>query len=127
MLGQQNRLHLSRSEIYGATTGGLRIDDPGADLAIGAALASAASGRPPPRGTGFVGEISLTGSVRPVSGLEARLTAARAAGIRSVVLSRGSGGVPAPPGVHLVPVGHVREAIGWALEGGQTRKEASSA
>ncbi len=46
---------LARAEIFGASSGGLRLDDPGVDLAIAAALASASGGRPPPVKTGFVG------------------------------------------------------------------------
>ncbi|HEV8421381.1 MAG TPA: AAA family ATPase, partial [Actinomycetota bacterium] len=73
------KLRLMRAELFGACPGGLRLDDPGADLAIAAALASASSGRPPPEGSGFVGEISLTGSVRPVGGMDQRFSAARTA------------------------------------------------
>jgi len=42
-------LRLSRSELFGVAGGGFRLEDPGADLAMAAALASAAAGRPPPR------------------------------------------------------------------------------
>ncbi|MGH2765123.1 MAG: AAA family ATPase, partial [Actinomycetota bacterium] len=62
-------LRLTRSELYGATAGGLRVDDPGADLAVAAALASAATGVPPPPRSAFAGEVSLTGAVRPPPGL----------------------------------------------------------
>src|SRR5207249_8594765 len=47
---------LGRAEIFGASTGGLRLDDPGTDLAIAAALASASAGRALPPDTGFLGE-----------------------------------------------------------------------
>ena len=66
-----------RAELFGASAGGLRLDDPGADLAVAAALASAASGQAIPAGTGFLGEVSLTGSIRPVAGLEQRLSAGK--------------------------------------------------
>ena len=77
-----------RSELYGATAGGLRVDDPACDLAVAAALASSATGRPPPAGSAFVGEVALTGQVRPAPGLAQRLSAARAAGIRTVFAPR---------------------------------------
>jgi len=116
-------LRVIRSELFGASSGGLRLEDPGADLAIAAALASAASGRPPPEGAAFVGEVSLTGALRAVPGIELRLSAARAAGFRSVFLPNGGlseqhGG----DGVKLVRVAHIRQALGWALEPKMTSK-----
>lgn len=104
-------LHLTRSELYGATAGGLKVDDPACDLALAAALASAATGVPTPPSTAFLGEVGLTGVVRPVPGVAARLNAATAAGIESVV----GAGIGSPPGtIRVVPVQHLREALGWA-------------
>ncbi len=78
-------LRLSRCELYGAAAGGVRVEDPASDLAVAAALASAATGVPPPAATAFVGEVSLTGAVRTVPNLSLRLAAASAAGIRAVL------------------------------------------
>jgi DNA repair protein RadA/Sms len=105
-------LKLTRAELFGACSGGIRLDDPGADLAIAAALASAGTGHPPPVGAGFVGEVSLTGAVRAVAGMDHRLSAARAAGLSALFVPSG-GSVPDRPlrGLRLIPVGHVREAM----------------
>lgn len=59
---------LARAELFGATSGGVGIDDPSCDLAVAAALASAASGVPPPFRSAFVGEVGLTGRVHAGSG-----------------------------------------------------------
>jgi DNA repair protein RadA/Sms len=104
-------LHVGRAELFGASSGGVRVDDPACDLAVAAALASAATGVPPPRGAAFVGEIALTGLVRQAPSMAQRLTAARAAGCTSVFAPEGSGS----EGLDLVPVRHVRDALGWAL------------
>jgi DNA repair protein RadA/Sms len=108
---------LGRGEIFGASSGGLRLEDPGADLAVAAALASADAGRALPPAAGFVGELSLTGSVRPVTGIELRLSAGRAAGLRTVVVPAGAS-MPdtVPKGLELVRVGHLREALKWAFK-----------
>jgi DNA repair protein RadA/Sms len=106
---------LSRAEIYGATVGGLRLDDPACDLAIAAALASAATGVAPPPDTAFVGEIGLTGAVRATSVLERRLAAAASSGIRRIVAGDGAGG-RAPRGVQVIGVAHVSEAVAWAID-----------
>jgi DNA repair protein RadA/Sms len=109
---QAARLGLTRAELFGASAGGLRLDDPGADLAVAAALASAASGEAIPPGTGFVGEVALTGAVRPVAGVEQRLSAAVAAGLETVYLPPAGAAGRGPEGrIRVVPVRHVREVI----------------
>jgi DNA repair protein RadA/Sms len=101
---------LGRAELFGASSGGIRVDDPAADLAVAAALASAASGVPTPEAAAFVGEVSLTGIVRRASAMPQRLAAAEAAGCRAVFAAPGpdtrrhSG---------LVPVRDVSEALSW--------------
>jgi DNA repair protein RadA/Sms len=104
---------LGRSELFGASPGGLRVDDPGCDLALAAALASAASGIPTPENAAFVGELALTGSVRPVPGMGARLRAARASG-RTIVFAPDQSADPVE-GVEVVAVRYLRDALGWAL------------
>jgi len=103
-------LPLSRAELFGATAGGVRIDDPACDLAIAAALASAATGVPAPA-TAFVGEVSLTGLVRAAAGMDQRLAAAEAAGIRTVHAPAAAG---SRAGVRVVPIRHVTDALTWA-------------
>jgi DNA repair protein RadA/Sms len=113
-------VRLVRSELYGATAGGLRVDDPGADLAVAAALASSASGVAPPQGWAFVGEVSLTGAVRPVPGMDQRLAAAAGAGIERVVCAPGgASGVRTQDRLKVAAVGHLREALAWAAGPGK--------
>ena len=118
-------LPLGRAELFGAVAGGVRVDDPASDLAVAAALASAATGVPPPEGAAFVGEIALTGQVRPAPALDHRLAAARAAGCTKVF----SAGAPtgALQSVGTAPVGRLGEALGWALSpaGTASRRRAS--
>ena len=104
-------LPLGRVELFGATSGGVKVDDPACDLAVAAALASAATGTMPPAGAAFVGEVSLTGLVRPAPAMEQRFAAARAAGVSSVFAPPAE---PSPRGVGLVRVRHVLDALTWA-------------
>jgi DNA repair protein RadA/Sms len=108
---------LSRAELFGASTGGIRVDDPACDLAVAAALASAATGVPCPPGSAFVGEVALTGLVRPVPALGRRLAAARSAGIATVFAPPFTAGQGADPAVRAVPVRHLREALECVLQG----------
>jgi DNA repair protein RadA/Sms len=106
-------LPLGRSEVYGAAAGGMRLDDPGTDLAVAAAVVSAFTGRRPPPGSAFVGEVSLTGQVRPVAGMAQRLAAAGGRGIDVVFAPPGSAGAGRDGGVRLIEVHTVREALSW--------------
>lgn len=116
---------LSGSELYGAAAGGLRVEDPGCDLAVAAALASAASRVPPPPGAAFVGELSLTGTVRATPSLPARIAAAAAAGIRTVYAPHDA--PSSGRGVRVLTVRHVREAVRWAENVPHDQKTASEA
>jgi DNA repair protein RadA/Sms len=104
------RLRLHQAELYGTAAGGLRVEDPGCDLAVAAAVASAATGKAPPEATAFVGEVGLTGSVRPSPNLSQRLAAAVAAGVRTVYCA---GDGEAGSGVRTVRVSRLREALRW--------------
>ncbi|WP_138381331.1 DNA repair protein RadA [Luteithermobacter gelatinilyticus] len=66
-------LGLGGYDIYLNVAGGLRINEPAADLAVAAALISSLSGRPIPAETVLFGEISLSGEIRPVGQADARL------------------------------------------------------
>jgi len=112
------RTPLARAELFGATSGGVRIDDPACDLAVAAALASAASGVPPPPRSAFVGEVGLTGRVHTGSGIGGRLAAAKAAGLTTVFCG-GEG--PMLDGLQAVTVGHIADALEWAGFGVRSR------
>ena len=71
--------------------GGVRIDEPGADLAIALAIASAARGVPVRRGVACLGEIGLTGRLRPVAQLERRLAECEKLGLGEAILPEGAG------------------------------------
>jgi DNA repair protein RadA/Sms len=111
---------LARSELFGATAGGVRVDDPACDLAVAAAVLSAATGVPVADGAAFVGEVALTGVVRPVSGMAGRLAAARAAG-RDLVFApqepadRREATERMGEGVRVVAVRHVAQLAELAL------------
>ncbi|MBI3648035.1 MAG: DNA repair protein RadA [Actinobacteria bacterium] len=108
----------ARTELYGASSGGILVDDPACDLAVAAALASAATGVAPPPDSAFVGEMALTGQVRPVASMSQRMAAARAAACSTVFAPEGATG---PSDLRVVPVRHVIQAVGWALKGKASR------
>ncbi len=66
-------ISLSGRDVYLAVAGGIRLTEPAADLAVAAALLSAEAGRPLPPGLVVLGEVALSGAIRPVPQTEARL------------------------------------------------------
>jgi DNA repair protein RadA/Sms len=108
-------LRLGASDVYLNIAGGLRIAEPAADLAVAAALLSAAAGRPTDPGMVFFGEVGLSGEVRQVAQAEARLKEAGKLGFASACLprrvARGRGPLAAPEGLVLREVGHLADLV----------------
>lgn len=73
-------LPLANLDVYVNLAGGLRVQDPGLDLAVALAVYSAVVGRPLPHDLAVVGEVGLLGEVRSVVGLERRLREGERAG-----------------------------------------------
>lgn len=79
VLERRLELPLEALDVYVNVAGGLRITDPGADLAVAVAVYSAVTNRPAPERTSFVGEVGLAGELRSVSQLGRRLAEAERA------------------------------------------------
>ena len=82
-------LGLGGFDIYLNVAGGLKINEPGADLAVAAALISSLSGKAIPAQTILFGEISLSGEIRPVSHGAARLKEAAKLGFTGSYMPEG--------------------------------------
>ena len=72
VLARRAGLALADQDVYVNVTGGVRIEEPAADLAVALAIASAFRDRPVGKGTACFGEVGLTGEVRFVSGADRR-------------------------------------------------------
>jgi len=92
-------VHLAEQDVFVNVVGGLRIDEPGVDLAIAAALASSVRDRAIAAEVALIGEIGLSGEVRSVPQLEVRLNEAGRLGFRRVIIPWSlSGRFSRPPG-----------------------------
>ena len=69
-------------DVFVQVSAGLRLSEPGADLAVAAALVSSLTNRPTPADALFLGEIGLAGEVRPVTAADRRLLEAARLGFR---------------------------------------------
>jgi len=111
MLEKRLGIHMTGSDIYVNTAGGLEIDEPGADLGIFAAILGSLRNRPLEPHTVLLGELSLSGAVRPVTQAYPRVREAAAMGFRRCVLPAGN--LPLPDMVEeieLIPVKNIGEA-----------------
>jgi len=108
-------LKFSGHDIFLNIAGGLKVNEPAADLAVAAALVSAASGKPTDAGAVFFGEVGLSGEIRQVAQVEARLKEAAKLGFRSAFLprrlARGNRVAAPPEGFALTEIGHLSDLL----------------
>jgi DNA repair protein RadA/Sms len=96
-------------DVFVQVTAGVRLTEPGSDLAVAAALLSSVLNRPAPPDAVFLGELGLGGEIRPIGGLERRLVEAARLGFRRVFVSgRTSSQVS---GLTLVGLDHVDRLV----------------
>jgi DNA repair protein RadA/Sms len=89
-------LSFSSCEVYLNVAGGYRLQDPAADLAVAGALVSALAERPVPHDAVMLGEIALSGEIRPVAHTPLRLREAAKLGFARAFLPRGAGDQAGP-------------------------------
>ena len=119
VLARHAGLNLTGHDVYVNVAGGLRIDEPAADLAVATALASSLRERPVRAATALAGEVALSGRLRGAARAERRLLEARRLGFERLVSgpARGAAGTAAAAGASgLVTARDIREALGVALE-----------
>lgn len=88
VIEKRTKLKLSDSDIYINVVGGIKINDPAADLAIAMAIASAAAGRKLAEKTVVFGEVGLGGEIRTVTQSDKRLSEAAKLGFTSAIAPR---------------------------------------
>ncbi len=86
----ENRIgiNLRNADVFVNLTGGMRADEPGADLGIAVAIISSFKRQPLPADAVYMGEIGLTGEVRPVKGLRLRLQEAKRLGFKTAYVPK---------------------------------------
>jgi len=96
-------------DVFVQVTAGVRLNEPGADLAVAAALVSSLYNRPAPADVIFLGEIGLGGEIRPSGAVERRIAEAARLGFRRVFGSSRS--LVQLPGVSMVALDHVEQLV----------------
>ncbi|NKD54858.1 MULTISPECIES: DNA repair protein RadA [unclassified Haematospirillum] len=110
-------LALGSNDVYLNVAGGLRVSEPAADLAVAAALVSAACGTPVPADLAVFGEVGLSGEIRAVTQGEARLKEAAKLGFAEALSPRrrqkpgARGGTGPVDGMAVREIGHLQDLV----------------
>lgn len=110
VLQRRARVKTHQRDVYVSTVGGVRLTDPGADLAVAVAVASAVADWRPTRRFVSLGEVGLSGEVRRVPGVARRVAEAERLGVTAALVPAGSG-VASTPTMRVVEVATVADAL----------------
>ena len=112
VLEKRGGLLVSNCDAYINVIGGLSLDEPAADLAMIIALASSFRDKSVPFDLAAIGEVGLTGELRPVNALSQRLSEVQRLGFtKCLVPYRNTGKLEQPNGLELIRVKNIREAL----------------
>lgn len=118
VLGKRVGIRLHDQDVFINIVGGMSIDEPAADLSVTAAIASASRGIPVPADMAIIGEIGLSGEVRSVGQLGARLNEAAKLGFRRCIIPKTARPVESPAEtLQLLPARSLGEALDMVLGG----------
>lgn len=107
---------LGNCDAYVNVVGGVRVDEPAADLGIATALASSFRERAVEGGTAMLGELGLTGEIRPVTAVDNRVREAARLGFKRCIVPRQKGIAAGGCGIEVVQAGTLAEALELVFE-----------
>jgi DNA repair protein RadA/Sms len=109
-------LKLSEQDVFVNVVGGLQIDEPAADLAVAAAIASSWRDIPVKADSVLIAEIGLAGELRMPGQMQARLREAQKLGFRTAIIPKAlRKGEPYPQGIEIIEVRSIQQALDAAL------------
>jgi DNA repair protein RadA/Sms len=116
-------LKLAEQDVFVNVVGGLQIDEPAADLAIAAAIASSWKDIPVKAEAVLIGEIGLAGELRMPGQMPARLREAQKLGFKTAIVPRAiRKGEDYPKGIEILEVRSLDQALSAALKVGNESK-----
>ena len=116
VLQRRGGLELAARDVFVNVTGGLSLDEPAADLAVACAIAASAQQIPMPAGSVVAGEVGLTGEVRAVARLDARLREAARLGFVSALVPASAGAAAEVRGIRRIPLRSVGDVMATLFE-----------
>ena len=114
VLEKRAGLSLAGADVFVNVAGGIKLEEPAADLGLALALASSFRDAPLPPDLVAVGEVGLGGELRPVPQMDRRLEEAMRLGFGAALIPKRQ--APAKPAIRCLAAESLREAIDLALE-----------
>ncbi|MBP9855240.1 MAG: DNA repair protein RadA [Candidatus Omnitrophica bacterium] len=113
VLDKRLGLNLQDKDVFLNIVGGVKLIDPGADLAVALALATALLDKPIDRSTAVVGEVGLSSEIRSVSQIALRVNEAQKLGFKRCIIPKNNikSNVELNKSIEIIPVETVREAL----------------
>ena len=116
VLSRRVNLRLGEQDVFVNVVGGIQVDEPAADLAMAVALASSLRDQPVRADTVLIGEVGLSGELRMVGQMPARLREAAKLGFKTAIVPRRlRQGEPWPKGIEVIEARSLRQALDAAL------------
>jgi len=117
VLEKRAGLRIGNQDIYINIAGGLRVDEPAADLGIVVALASSLSNKAVAASTVVLGEVGLTGEIRTINHLDKRLIEAAKMGFTTAIVPKSNlNNCPKTTALKIIGVEHIRDVLKVVLE-----------
>jgi len=104
------KLQVSNSDVFVSVAGGLKLDDPGIDLSLALAIVSNARNISLPPHSIVIGELGLSGEIRPVSAMDLRIKEAHRLGFEKIIVPA-SGKIPPMKGIEVIKFSKLEEAV----------------
>ena len=114
-------VRLGGHDVYLNVAGGMRIQEPAADLAAAAALVSSLANTPLPADAVYFGEVSLSGAVRPVAQSAARIKEAAKLGFNRAIVPEAARGESADPSLTISDVTNLANLVADIVAQGKPR------
>jgi DNA repair protein RadA/Sms len=116
VLERRAGFHIATQDVFVNAVGGVKLDEPAADLAICASIASAFREKQPQEPIVIIGEVGLGGEIRAVSQINQRIAESEKLGFkRAMIPAANSKGLSAPKGIELVKVSRIQDALEMLL------------
>ncbi|MGB9655713.1 MAG: DNA repair protein RadA, partial [Pseudolabrys sp.] len=119
-------VRLGSHDVYLNVAGGMRIQEPAADLAAAAALVSSLANAPLAADAVYFGEVSLSGAVRPVAQSAARIKEAAKLGFNRAVVPEAAHGENADPVLKIIDVANLANLVADIVAQGKPRMAAKT-
>lgn len=118
VLEKRVALRLSDQDVYVNVIGGIKVDEPAADLSLMAAIVSSHKSMVIPKDMVFLGEVGLTGELRSISNAQKRVTESQKMGFKEIILPKENAkGIDSKSlDVIIHPVKNIREALTYLIK-----------